>query len=856
MLKGLRKKASVLSLGAISADETHTSSTGNFEKVLKQVRDFELALQAMDYLLDDRTEEGTNLLLQESKIALEQPTGIFPLALGVMGFIEATLGFEPEVMEKALANLVEAESASLNNAKYNVKHKLATSHIYPPGTEFQVTYAESTLLCALLMLLKENNGMVEGAKALFKLRTAYKTLDQIYKKIIESEPVFNRNLMRLKQESLTNMGNLSNSDLPGFVVPSAESSSSSLPADLKLMKNLEKVHQMRKSRIEGTNLNDSTDLFSGMSSCSADSPPSNTSSTQASCVLTSVESARATTPVPQNKSFRKDTAIEDSEEDVSKNEEFSDAAGSQMDVPGFEANVESSMLSSAMSSIHSSTNSSNSDHHLHVSTIDEFVHSGVQLCFGILQVVLSLIPPAIGKVLSIVGFKGDREVGLKILWKTAITSRNIHGNLALLCLLVFYDGPVQFVDSGFQLPHNNDANIKDIISLDGKVTITDEELKKIMMNPGLYTPQILKKARKCFPHNALWLLQEGRILAAQGNLYEAVDLMQSFTDNPNNKIRMQQIEALLVYDRAMFYAFKHDFDSAARDFIHLIDINSWSKGVYLFMAASCYLEKYRMIEMDLIEVDNKQQELEKYEKLAIKYFELAPTYVPGHGHNAKKKKGGIGGGSKKMPFDKFLLRKMEHIEARQKQYPDLKFIDCIGTSFIHELVYFWNGYNRMQPTELEICLKLLGYSGAKGTAFSANNGEVNYAKFPETMDEAMIRYFLQGITLRLLGKISEGLDLIDKHVISKFVVAEEPQFKFTKMTYSPYLYPTSLYEKTMFIWLLKSADGKDCASAVAESKSWLKKAELVGEGDYELSNRTGMRIKAAGDRLDQLGTMV
>lgn len=45
-----------------------------------------------------------------------------------------------------------------------------------------MTFAESTLLNALLMLLTENNGMVESAKALFKLRRAYQTLDAVYKK--------------------------------------------------------------------------------------------------------------------------------------------------------------------------------------------------------------------------------------------------------------------------------------------------------------------------------------------------------------------------------------------------------------------------------------------------------------------------------------------------------------------------------------------------------------------------------------------------------------------------------------------------------------------------------------------------
>ncbi|KAK6199563.1 mitochondrial outer membrane protein IML2 [Scheffersomyces amazonensis] len=801
MLKGLRKRASILSLTSnYSQSSTNSNGETNFDRVLNQVHDFEIALQAMDYLLDDRTQEGTKLLKDEANARQEsgsdQPAGIFPLALGVMEFIEATLGFEPEVMDKAMKTLNEAEAASLANSKYNVKYNMATSCIYPPGTEFQVTYAESTLLNALLMLLKENNGMVEGAKALFKLRRAYQTLDSIYKKIKDSEGVFNKNLARVKKESIGR--SVSSVDLPGFEVPSATSSSASLPEDLRLMKNLEKVYQMRKSRVEGTNINQ----------------------------------------IPEN-TIAPPNLFE----------------GLDLDSTRTGESITSSVGSTG------NNNSPSADNHLHVSTVDEFIHSGVQLCFGILQVVLSLIPPTIGKVLSIVGFRGDRETGLKMLWRTAITSRNIHGDLALLCLLVFYDGPVQFVDVGFQLPGHEDSNVKHVLNIESKTTISEQDLSKVLQNPNLYTPQLLKKVRHLFPHNALWLSQEGRILASQGQLHRATAMMQEFTDDESSIINMQQVEALMIFDRAMLYSFQHDYVKAARDFIYLIDINSWSKGVYLYMAAACYLEHYRALKMGLVQPDDTsslEEELAKYEKLAFKYFELAPTYVPGHGINASQKKGGIGGSSKQMPFDKFLLRKMKHIEGQKSQYPNIAYVDLVGTSLIHELVYFWNGYNRMDTEDLQISLKLLGYSGAIDSEYSANTKDHNYAKINEIEDEAHIRFFLQALVLRSLGEVEQGQTLIDTKLCPAIIVQDFPQFRFHKSIYSPYLYPTVMYEKAMFTWMLHSkvSDRASLRLAVAESKGWLKRAEHVGEGDYELSNRTGMRIKAAGDRLDQLGKSI
>ncbi|CAK9436785.1 uncharacterized protein LODBEIA_P13070 [Lodderomyces beijingensis] len=840
MFKGLRKKAAILSLYPTASNQSQcsssetTASSSSYEIVLSQIHEFEIALKAMDYLLDDRTQQGIVLLQQEVRNghADGRPHAIFPLALGVMEFIEATLGFEPEVMARAHKTLTDAESASANNAKYNVRNHLVTSTIYPPGTEFQVTLAESTLLNALLMLLTENNGMVESARALFKLRKAYQTLDAVYRKMQESEPMFKKNLAKLRKQA--SMGKLpgigahsvSTVDLPGY--ESSGSSSSTLPEDLKLIKNLEKIYFMRKARIEGTNLgNKDPHLFAGSSNSSVTLIKHREDN---DVVLKAVEGGPS--------SLEEDIFV-DAVEDLT----IGEVSGSLAD----------SSAQSMLSSVETSpSEAQSSDSHLHVSTTDEFIHSGVQLCFGILQVVLSLIPPAIGKVLSIVGFRGDRETGLKLLWRTAITSRNVHGELGLLFLLMFYDGPVQFVDTGFRLP--NAKNDKKIISLENNTTISDAELVQIMEKPEAYTSQLLKRARHHFPHNALWILQEGRMLAAEGNLVRASTIMQNFTDDPKNKIEMQQIEALLIFDRATIYMYMHEYEKAARDLIYLIEINSWSKAVYLFMASACYLECYRMVKMGVIASANQEAAAKKYSDLFTKYLSLSLSYVPGHGSNAQKK-GGLGGSGKQMPFDKFLLRKWKHIEASKKQHPDLSYADVVGTSLVHELIYFWNGYNRMSPGDFKLALKMLGYSGAPDTELSANTTTHSYTKIEETDDEAMIRYFLQALTLRQLGQVEKGLGILDTNVISKYVISDTPQFKFHKMTYSPYLYPTALYEKTMFVWLLRTSNVAklDVHSAVVESKSWLKKAETVGEGDYELSNRTSMRMKAAGDRLDQLG---
>ena len=41
--------------------------------------------------------------------------------------------------------------------------------------------------------------------------------------------------------------------------------------------------------------------------------------------------------------------------------------------------------------------------------MDVFIHSGSNLCFGLLLLILSLIPPSLGRLLSIIGFRGGKK---------------------------------------------------------------------------------------------------------------------------------------------------------------------------------------------------------------------------------------------------------------------------------------------------------------------------------------------------------------------------------------------------------------------------------------------------------------
>lgn len=721
--------------------------------IVNQALQLENALKAMDFVLDDRADEAFKLLKNHENVAISQ------LAFGVVQFLEATLGFEPQTMKIASESLSLAENMAWKEKTFNEKNNIKVSNIYPPGTEFAVAYAEANLLNALLMLLSEN--FMEGAKALLKLRRAYHTLDAISKTF--TTPV---------DTSSSSLAESYCSDSSFIDIPHKLSQQEL--TDKEIIQNLDKIYHMRSSRLDGSHIGNP----------------------------------------PVNKSLRSDL--------------------------GFDSEINSS---------HNKLDMGNPE----VASVDEYIHSGVNLCFGILQVVLSLIPNGIGKVLSVVGFKGSREAGLQMVWNAAM-ERNIHGGIGLLALLVFYDGPFQFTDVDFDVPSASELNstpppVPSVSSKQENKIISGEksnlELAKektnlertatlnqhvtTLLHPGDKLVKVLLHARALFPHSNLWLLQESRMLASRGRLTEAVEMMDSST-----KSQMKQVDALLGFDRSLILVFLHNFDRAGKDFVELVKINSYSHALYIWFAGACYLEAYRMCSANLIPEDSDVDisKMAEYADLAEKYLNEAPKLI------GRKKFL-----SKVPPFEKLIDRKYKQLISIKNSNPKLRLIDCVGTSPIHELAYFWNGYNRMSKEHLELTIKLLGYSS---TSKLDEDSDLNltkedgkpFSKIKESESERLIRLSLQALSLRRLGQIKRGQSILDEQVIPKFINL--------KLAVDPWIYPTVLYERALFCWKLKGVSGLD------ECMSWLKKSQVYGGDDYELSTRVTMKTKAAIDRLEDL----
>lgn len=757
--------------------------------ILKQAENFEIALKAMDYVLDDRAEQGLQLLKDnEQKEKTDETINV--LAKGVIEFLAATLSFEVNEMKIASETLSKAEQLSLKSKAKAEKENIKSSSFYPPGTVYAVTYTESCLLHALLMLFSES--YMEAAKAVLKLRKAYYTLQEILESVkrVDGQNLINQKKNKKKLFYKSNANNNSTSShndtqdsSASFISLSGKQFTSvDIPYELSpeeqknsdLLANAELIHDMRLKRLAGAHI---------------DNPPA-------------------------INRLRNELGIDSISENMDKQNQGNDSDQHVFLSDGLDASQ---------------------------ATIDEFIYSGVNLCFGILQVVLSLLPPAIGAVLSVIGFKGSREEGLRLVWKST-KSRNVHGCIGLLALMFYYDGPFQFTDDDFDIPasvpsssasvtrssssrssssrsqSNLNASVVSSVSVSMSNLKLDEEMDgPTLLHPGKILENALLQARALFPNSALWLLNEARMLSGKGRLREAVALMDSIDVN---KIEMRQVKVLMIFDRAITLVHLHEYDRAAEDLIALVDISDWSHALYTYFAGCCYLENWRMCQMGILD-DSNSKGSKWYEDKAKELIFSASNHLGKKTFKAKN-----------LPLDRFMLRKVEQFGKFQRQLGCENPLDAIATSPVHELAYFYNGYNRMTNDGLELTMRML--TEYENPAIKLKN-----------TDQELIKDLLTSLTMRRLGRIEEGCELLDKNVLPKFfsIDTSNNKVKYVKKDEDPWAYPTALYERALFCWKLNGMD------SLPECREWLTRAQNYS-ADYELSTRVGMKIKAALDRVE------
>ncbi|KAI1817855.1 breast cancer protein [Poronia punctata] len=427
--------------------------------------------------------------------------------------------------------------------------------------------------------------------------------------------------------------------------------------------------------------------------------------------------------------------------------------------------------------------------------IDAFVHSGATMCFGVLLLIISLVPPAFSRLLSIIGFRGDLERGIEMLWQSS-HYENINGAVAGLMLLAYYNGLLGFADI---VPSEADV-----------------ERGAIVGYPAERLAGLLVKLRGRYPDSGLWRFEEARSRGNRRDLTGALEILK------NNESKMKQVAALNSFELSLDATYVHDFARARDEYLRCIELNNWSPSLYYYFAGCSQLEIYR----DAYFASPKDQsKISAAKKRAEELLRKAPSVAGKKRFMARP-----------LPFEEFVVRKMQKWEERSKSLgADLA--DVIGISPIQEMIYLWNGLKKMSAEELGQATEYLSWDRLTCSQ------EIQAKLGDETEEQALYDLCYAAIS-RNLGDFDKARTKLDE-----IISLDRSAFKGT--TKDDYIPPAAHYEMAVLIW----AEGQgQMASSPTETKkcvedcqSWLDK---VAKWDsYILDGRVSMRVQAGLDTL-------
>ncbi|KAL4905872.1 hypothetical protein BDW74DRAFT_152195 [Aspergillus multicolor] len=431
--------------------------------------------------------------------------------------------------------------------------------------------------------------------------------------------------------------------------------------------------------------------------------------------------------------------------------------------------------------------------------IDVFVHSGANFCYGVLLLLISMIPPAFHRLLSIVGFHGDKERGLRLLWQ-ASKFHNLLGAIAALSLLGYYNAFVRYCDIMPDAVPGKDGDIQGY--------------------PQERLEALLARMRDRFPKSQLWLLEESRMNGANRRLDVALELLCTKEKSP-----LKQVEGLKIFEKSLNALYIHKYELCSEAFVECADINSWSRALYYYIAGTCHISLYR----EFAVTDPKKAK--EHADTAIKLLQEAPQYAGTKKFMARQ-----------LPFDVFVVRKIAKWEARAKEW-NIPFIDAVGVDPVEEMIFLWNGHSRMTQEQLEESLKRLAWS----------ESDQNKTWSREGPEEKGIYQLLRAAVLRSMWRHDEAKKILQTSVFN----LDRSVFKGRHK--DDWVHPVAHFEMAANLWMERptyiaqhggpTAEGakenpeKFEKERVRECKENLQKAARWES--YEQEARFGLKVTAA-----------
>lgn len=429
--------------------------------------------------------------------------------------------------------------------------------------------------------------------------------------------------------------------------------------------------------------------------------------------------------------------------------------------------------------------------------IDIFIHSGTNACFGILTLILTLVPPSFSRILSIVGFTGDRAKGVHMLWRSSQYD-NVNGAISGMVLLAYYNGLLATVDI---LPHPSDY----------------DDAAETVGPPREKCDALLATMRKRYPDSRLWRVEEARAYTSDRNLTKAISVLTTGTSS-----KMKQVTALNDFELALDAMMAQDWPLMRDTFLRCLENNDWSPAMYYFMAGCACLELYRNA-YHAGDVDEARRQKGK----ADGYLRKAPTVA-----GAKKFM------AKKLPFEVFLQMKVKRWEERAVELK-VDLVDAVGASPAMELCYMWNGTKRMGTTELEKAVKCC--------AWERCTDERVAEKLKGEEDEVAVWAVCLAAVRRRQGLLDQARILLEN-------VTKHPNTVFKGHLKNDYVAPATAYELGAIAWdeCCDPPENEENIAAYRKKKMEECEAQLEKVKAWEafvLDVRIGLRVQSGLETL-------
>lgn len=272
-----------------------------------------------------------------------------------------------------------------------------------------------------------------------------------------------------------------------------------------------------------------------------------------------------------------------------------------------------------------------------------------------------------------------------------------------------------------------------------------------------------------------------------------------------------------------------------------MDLNSWSRSLYYYIAGSCHVVLYR----ECLASDPKQAEI--HAAKAAEYIRKAPSLAGKKRFMARQ-----------LPFDVFVTRKIAKWEARAKEW-NVPLVDAIGVDPVEEMIFFWNGHSRMTPGQLEDSLARLAWCESDANKMWSREG-------PE---EKAILELLRAAVYRSLHNHEKAKKILMTRVLNHDKTTFKGNLK------DDWVLPVAHFEMAANIWMERptyqalhglSGDAEGTANGSTETEPSSTEKEQVREckeylehcarwESYELDARIGLKVTAAMESVNKWESM-